>query len=236
MAMKIEQIRVRKKRRPVVLFLVIIFFVGLAALTTYVLIGKFPQTTKPVVIKKVVVPLPTLPAGWERYTSEQNGFSIGHQIGYIPRETVSNVSAVETATTHAGFGVSFQKSNETELSLEFAPIEIRVTHQTLDQAVAGRKSIAAEDHNVAYKSQITGEQPITVAGKLGTRIDEKDVDQTPRIEGQTEVRQPDIYRTFVFVESHGLTYALQTTWQQKGDYGLPLTQQMIATFAFIDKN
>jgi hypothetical protein len=214
----------RNKMGIVILFVFVIMLV--VSVVVFVI-----QNNKPAVNTKVAVstvqPKQALQNGWKYYDNTQYEFSIAHLTQYSPQESITSIANVEKGIPRDVFNVHFRFDNSATGEIQDAPLEVRVTHQTLDEAVKGRLAIAAEDGpQVAVQSQIIRQESLSVAGHHAIRIDQKDTDKTPG-----DNRRTVVYTTFVYVEGTKYTYALQTTLLDKGGFDDPIAQTMLATFA-----
>lgn len=215
----------RKQRIEMTVIVLIAFVIMLIIAAVAFVLQTDKSAPAPAAVEQVS--RPTLQSGWEYYTNKKYGFTIAHLTAFGALESIVAINYAEPGASRDSFEVDFQQQDPVTNETDHAPLRVRVSSQTLDQAVAGRKAVAAESGpNVAIGSQITRNEPLTVAGHRAVRMDQKDIDQTP---GQG--RQTIIYTTYIFVAGPKYTYMLETTSLQQGAIDDPTAQTMLASFS-----
>ncbi|MDB5183885.1 MAG: hypothetical protein JWO07_566 [Candidatus Saccharibacteria bacterium] len=227
------QIDKEKERLQVLTIIVVAFvFMVTVAIIAFVIHQTEPSVHDNPSVTPIALAPPKLPSGWETYVSKAQAFSIGHLSDFTPQESAINVNVVEKAASRDGFEVKFERPGTDMYANELAPLLVKVTNQTLDQAVAGRKALVTESGpNFAIIGQIILQKSLTIAGHAAVRIDEKDVDQTI-----DQDKLPIAYTTYIFVEGNKQIYTLQTTSQKQNALDESMAQTMLQSFVINKKS
>ncbi len=174
--------------------LLVIVTLGLAGFVGWYIWQTQPQGTQQLETYKRTT---TVPSNWKSYANNTYKFSMSYPANWKIDEGTGTLGEDSLASDKSFFSVGFRPYSTGAMEIQYA---LDVTHETLQQAIATRKSIVEQSANGAVKITITGETYFTYDGHKAVRFD---------------MAAGDSYTSEIYISANNLLYKFDAQFHDK---------------------